>query len=174
MRAIAAASIVCVLAPALAFAQTIGRFRWQLHPYCNVVTLTVTLNSGVYTLDGFDDQCGAAQRASVAGTAFLNPDGSVGIGLAIVTAPSGAPLAKIAALPVTTWSFIEAPGIRHAGPMAQDVRAAFGLGENDTSIGYTDINGINMRAIQALIEEIAKLRARVAELETTHFPPLRQ
>lgn len=59
-------------------------------------------------------------------------------------------LRQLAGMPVTTWSFIDSPGVRHAGPMAQDFRAAFGLGENDTTIGYTDINGINMRAIQAL------------------------
>jgi hypothetical protein len=59
-------------------------------------------------------------------------------------------LRKLAAMPVDTWSFIAQPGIRHAGPVAQDFRAAFGLGTDDTTIGYTDINGINMRAIQAL------------------------
>ncbi len=56
--------------------------------------------------------------------------------------------------------------------MAQDFHAAFGLGENDVSISYVDINGINMRAIQALeqrtrdlIAEIAMLRARLAAVE---------
>jgi hypothetical protein len=96
------ALLVLTLYTAPAAAQTLGTFRWQLQPYCNVVTLTVTLNGGVYTLDGFDDQCGAGRRASVAGTAFLNPDGSIGIGLAIVTAPSGAPLHVDVALNLAT------------------------------------------------------------------------
>lgn len=97
-----AVGMLTLAAPSAALAQTIGTFRWHLQPYCNVVTLTVTLNGGVYTLDGFDDQCGAVQRASVAGTAFLNPDGSIGIGLAIVTAPSGAPLHVDVALNLAT------------------------------------------------------------------------
>ncbi len=74
-------------------------------------------------------------------------------------------LAKLVGLPVTTWSFIDDPSVRHAGPMAQDFHAAFGLGANDTSISYTDINGINMRAIQALTAQLAALRERIAQLE---------
>ena len=46
-----------------ALAQPIGTFQWQLQPYCNALTVTVVQSGGVYTLDGFDDQCGAAVRA---------------------------------------------------------------------------------------------------------------
>ncbi len=53
-------------------------------PYCNVVTVSVTESGGVYTLDGHDDQCGADTRAPATGTAVLNPDGTVEIGLLIV------------------------------------------------------------------------------------------
>ena len=44
-------------------AQSLGTFQWQLQPYCNLVTVTVTQNGGLYTLDGYDDQCGAPTRA---------------------------------------------------------------------------------------------------------------
>jgi hypothetical protein len=84
-----AAGLVCVTA-ADGAAQALGTFRWQLQPYCNVITLNVTGQGAVFTLDGFDDQCGASQRASVVGTAFFNPDGTVGIGLNAVLAPGGA------------------------------------------------------------------------------------
>ncbi len=43
----------------------------------------------VYTLDGYDDQCGAAQRAALVGLATPNPDGTIGFGLNIVTVPGG-------------------------------------------------------------------------------------
>jgi hypothetical protein len=84
-------AVVAVHASAtVASAQVIGTLRWQLLPFCNVVTLSVAAQPGaVFTLDGFDDQCGAGQRASVAGTAFLNPDGTVGIGLTTVLSPGG-------------------------------------------------------------------------------------
>lgn len=57
------ALVVCCLGlPWLAVpatAQPLGTFRWQLQPYCNVLTLNV-VQGGVYTLDGTDDRCGAS------------------------------------------------------------------------------------------------------------------
>ncbi len=72
-----------------AAAQPFGTFTWQLQPFCNRVTVSITQDGTAYTLDGFDDQCGAPQRAPLVGTAVVNPDGSVGLGLAIVTTPGG-------------------------------------------------------------------------------------
>jgi len=76
-----------------AAAQSLGTFRWQLQPFCNVVTVAVTQNGGVYRLEGTDNQCGGATQASVVGTAFLNPNGSIGLGFTVVTTPGAAPLA---------------------------------------------------------------------------------
>jgi Chaperone of endosialidase len=77
------------ITPARADAQPLGIFSWQLQPYCNIVTVTVTQNGSVYTLDGYDNQCGAATRASVTGVAFPNPDGTIGLGMTIVATPAG-------------------------------------------------------------------------------------
>lgn len=85
LRAVAGAVLVTLVAPNIASAQTIGTFRWQLQPYCNVITVTVTQVAGRYTVDGIDDQCGAPEQASVSGLAFVNPSGSVGFGLTIVS-----------------------------------------------------------------------------------------
>jgi hypothetical protein len=84
--------LACVAGPSFGEAQTLGAFRWQTQPYCNVLTLTVTQNGGQYHLDGTDDQCGAAKKAGVVGLGFPNPDGTVGFGLTVVTAPGGIPL----------------------------------------------------------------------------------
>lgn len=74
-------------------AQSLGTFRWQLQPYCNVLTLAVTQVGDVYRIEGTDDQCGAGPSlASVQGIAYLNPSGTVGLGLSLVTAPGGAPV----------------------------------------------------------------------------------
>jgi hypothetical protein len=70
---------------AAAEGQPLGTYRWQQEPYCNVITLNVVQSGGVYQVDGYDDQCGAGQRAAAIGTAFQNPDGSIGMGLVIVT-----------------------------------------------------------------------------------------
>ncbi len=88
------ACLLAIMVPALlaadATAQPLATLRWQLQPYCNVVTINVAAHGSIFTLDGFDDQCGASVRASVVGTAFLNPDGSIGMGLSTVIAPGGA------------------------------------------------------------------------------------
>jgi hypothetical protein len=86
-----------------AAAQAIGTFSWQLAPFCNVVTVNVTQNGAIYTLDGFDNQCGGANpRAPVVGSLTFNPNGSLGIGLAIVTAPSGVPVHVAATMFLST------------------------------------------------------------------------
>ncbi len=86
-------------APSPVAAQTIGTFKWQLQPYCNVVTLAVSQVGGVYRLEGTDDQCGnGADKASAMGTAFPNPDGTIGFGLTIVATPGGVPVHVDAAL----------------------------------------------------------------------------
>ena len=108
-------------------AQPVGTFRWQLRPYCDVITVTVTQVGSVYRLEGTTDFCGATQRGSVIGTAHPNPNGTIGIGLNIVTAPLGtaAPLSAEITLPSAsgTWTdgsasgdFVLTPGPGVGGP----------------------------------------------------------
>jgi hypothetical protein len=78
------AFIGIVLTSASAVAQPLGTFRWQLLPYCNVVTLNISQQGGIYTLDGTDDRCLAGQVASARGLAFLNPNGTIGFGVTMV------------------------------------------------------------------------------------------
>jgi hypothetical protein len=86
-----------------AAAQPLGTFRWQLQPYCNVLTVNVTQQAGIYTLDGTDDRCGAAQAASALGAAFLNPSGLVGFGFTVVL-PNGAPVHIEATIDISSLS----------------------------------------------------------------------
>lgn len=65
-------------------AQTLGVFRWQFAPYCNVVAVTVVQQGSGFSLSGHDERCGAATRSAVSGTAHLNPNGSIGMALTIV------------------------------------------------------------------------------------------
>lgn len=82
-------------------------------------------------------------------------------------------LARIAALPITTWRYKDAaPTDRHLGPVAQDFHAAFGLGRDNEHVAPTDMAGVALAAIQALDAEltqrdavIAALAARLAALE---------
>jgi hypothetical protein len=82
-------------------------------------------------------------------------------------------LAKVVALPVQTWNFrSQDTSIRHIGPMAQDFKAAFAVGESSTGISTVDADGVALAAIQGLNQKLeqtrtenAELRARLAELE---------
>lgn len=104
--AVVAAFAGMLSVPGVAHAQLSGTQSWQQQPYCNVIVATVTWNGMGYTVDGYDDQCGTAQRAPVVGTGTINPDGSTGLGLTVVTAPGGRPLHLEAVLGTTfsgTW-----------------------------------------------------------------------
>jgi hypothetical protein len=68
-------------------------------------------------------------------------------------------LDKVAALPVSEWSYIAERGVRHVGPMAQDFYAAFGVGEDNRHITSIDEDGVALAAIKALHAENARLHA---------------
>ena len=84
--------------PVAARGQSLGTFRWQLQPFCNVLAVDVTQQGMVYTIDGYDSQCGAGQRAPLVGLATPNPDGSIGLGLHLVTVPGGRGLCRTGVL----------------------------------------------------------------------------
>lgn len=126
-------------------AQSLGTYRWQLQPFCNIVTVQVTQVAGVYRLEGTDNQCGAETVAPVIGIAALNPTGSITLGLNHVTAPNGVPVHvnAVVTLPGAsgTWrdsagnsgSFVLTPGAGIAGP----VRPPAGIGA--TSIDSSQV-----------------------------------
>ena len=81
-------------------------------------------------------------------------------------------LAKLASMPVYQWQPKDGPNaqVRHFGPMAQDFRAAFGLGSDDISIGMQDADGVALAAIQGLHrlmrDKDAQLAAQSRSIET--------
>jgi len=149
--AILAVAALVVSVPA-ADAQPLGTFRWQQQPYCNILTLNVVQSGGIYQLDGYDDQCGApAPRASVVGIAFLNPSGTVGIGLTLVTTPGGTPVHLDATVSLTSVSgqwrdsaggtgpFVFTPGAGTAGSPRPVPRTVFPAG---LSAGGTTVSDV--------------------------------
>lgn len=148
-------------------------------------------NNAAFFIDHFNGAGGQARRLA------LNGDGSVlirsnitaantGVSMAagsgawsalsdrnvktaIVAADPAAVLDRLLAMPISEWSYIaQGEGIRHLGPMAQDFAAAFGLGENATTISSIDADGVALAAIQGLNAKLerenAALRTRVDSL----------
>ena len=74
-------------------------------------------------------------------------------------------LDKLSRLPVTEWQYKHNPDRRYIGPMAQDFRAAFGLGYDDKSISTLDSDGVMYAAIQGLVEELKDRDAEIGELK---------
>jgi hypothetical protein len=73
-----------------AAAQPLGTVRWQLVPFCNVVTFSVQQILSAFILVGADDQCGAPPPAAAVGTGVLQTDGSVRLGFTTI-GPNGVP-----------------------------------------------------------------------------------
>ena len=75
-------------------------------------------------------------------------------------------LAKVLALPVTTWNYKEDERRAiHLGPMAQDFYSAFGLGGTDKGIAPRNVAGVALVAIQGLNEQIEARDSRIESLE---------
>ena len=75
-------------------------------------------------------------------------------------------LASLAEVPITTWRYKgEDSSIHHMGPMSQDLYAAFGLGDSDTSITTVDADGVALAAIQGLYQIVQDLQAENADLK---------
>lgn len=81
---------------------------------------------------------------------------------AIEAVAPAALLERVSALPVYAWEYRADTGVKHLGPMAEDVHAAFGLGIGERSLAPGDVAGLAMAAAQALRTELAE---RDAELE---------
>ena len=73
-------------------------------------------------------------------------------------------LDKVAALPISRWSYKTEHGVRHVGPMAQDFYAAFKVGEDDKHITSIDEDGVALAAIKALHQDSVELHARTKAL----------
>ena len=82
-------------------------------------------------------------------------------------------LARLNEIPIETWSYkAQDDTIRHMGPMAQDFRAAFGLGSDDKHISTVDADGVALAAIQELYrmvlqenEQLQEMQAQLLELQ---------
>jgi len=70
-------------------------------------------------------------------------------------------LERLLRVPVSEWNYrSQDASIRHVGPVAEDFRAAFGVGESERMISTVDAQGVAFAAIQGLN---AKFDAAIAE-----------
>ncbi len=74
-------------------------------------------------------------------------------------------LERATALPLSSWSYkTDDPTVRHIGPMAQDFRAAFELGDDDRRIHMVDAFGVVLACVQALHAQLQERDAQISAL----------
>ncbi len=74
-------------------------------------------------------------------------------------------LEQLAALPMSTWRYkTEGSGQHHLGPVAEDFREIFGLGDG-AHISTVDASGIALAAIKGLHQQVKMRDTQIAELE---------
>ncbi|KRD21929.1 hypothetical protein ASE39_05905 [Acidovorax sp. Root267] len=88
-------------------------------------------------------------------------------------------LEKVLSLPLYHWRYKSSPTQeRHVGPMAEDFRKIFQLGQDDKSLAPGDLAGVTLGAVQELARKVTEreaditaIRARISLLEAQMATP---
>jgi|GEM_PF-2416114 len=76
-------------------------------------------------------------------------------------------LERLQKMPVSRWNMIgDSSKTPHLGPMAQDFKAAFGLGDSDKTINTADAQGVALTAIKGLAEVVQEKDAQIVALSS--------
>ncbi|MBV7461974.1 MULTISPECIES: tail fiber domain-containing protein [unclassified Acidovorax] len=119
-----------------------------------------------------------AANGNLAITGTLSTGSSRTLKTGIEPVNGAALLEKVLALPLYHWRYKSSPTQeRHVGPMAEDFRKIFQLGQDDKSLAPGDLAGVTLGAVQALARkvnereaDIAAIRARISLLEAQMAP----
>jgi len=101
---------------------------------------------------------------TIAGTLVQGSDRGIKENFASVNPKSI--LAKVASLPISLWNYkADNDKTQHVGPMAQDFKRLFGVGQDDKTIATVDASGIALAAIQGLHALVKEKDAEIARLK---------
>lgn len=164
LRFVFAALCFTLSAASSASAQVFGTFAWQMQPYCNIISLTLSSSPAGFVLEGTDNQCGAVDKASALGVASFNANGLVNLNFTIVTAPSGRPVHVAAVVnPGTgsgTWTdnggntgvfALGAPGSGSPRPLPTTSIGVASITSAEIAPGAVGASDINAAEVQARV-----------------------
>jgi trimeric autotransporter adhesin len=101
---------------------------------------------------------------TIAGTLVQGSDRGIKENFASVNPKSI--LAKVASLPISLWNYkADDNKTQHVGPMAQDFKRLFGVGQDDKTIATVDASGVALAAIQGLHALVKEKDAEIARLK---------
>jgi len=105
-------------------------------------------------------------NGAIRATGTINSDSDRNAKTDFTPVDTAAVLEHVINLPIQRWRFkAESSEIKHVGPMAQDFRAAFGLGDGATSIATVDADGVALAAIQGLNKIVREKDVEIQELK---------
>ena len=145
-----------------------GDTTWTISNTGDIITFNMIGSGGQETtfrerLDGNGGKATFDVQGSVKGTKFINSS-SRELKTNFSPIDSRVVLAKLSALPVTSWNYkSDKLERRHYGPVAEDFQAAFGLGDGKT-ISTIDQAGVAFAAIKGLHELVVERDAEIDEL----------
>lgn len=105
-------------------------------------------------------------NGNILATGAIIPNSDVNAKADFAPVDTAAILKRVVEMPIQQWRFkTEDAGVKHLGPMAQDFRAAFGLGEVPTAIATVDADGVALAAIQGLHGIVREKEAEIEQLK---------
>jgi hypothetical protein len=127
---------------------------------------TVKIDGELDTSATLNTQNINAQRLNVQSCIGCNPPSDRNLKSNFSTVSPRFILQRLSSVPIQTWNYnFESRNVRHLGPVAQDFRAAFGLGDGDKTINTVDANGVAFAAIQGLYQMIQEKDRKIDQLE---------
>ncbi len=147
-----------------------GAFVWSDSTGPSGISSSASNQFDVRATNGFTFQTNTGtsfstgcQIAAGGGAWTCTSDRNVKRGFAPVSADSV--LAALVRMPITTWSYKSDPNrVRHIGPMAQDFKSAFGVGNDPRSIGLLDEGGVALAGIKGLYDKLQRQQAQIEAL----------
>jgi hypothetical protein len=155
--------VVLFAAAASSGAQSLGTFRWRLADFCSVLNLNVVQQGAVYTLDGFEEQCGGNPSLPVSGVAVPQANGTIMIGLTTIM-PFGFGLHTEISISPSGFNGTWRDNANQSGQLVFNPGTGPFLGGPRISPIHPD-PGVSGQLVESLQAEIAALRARLAHLE---------
>jgi hypothetical protein len=121
-----------------------------------IITLVGTIASPLWRIDS---------SGNVTATSF-NPTSSRALKEGFTAIDPRQVLEQVVAMPISEWRYKkDVTSSRHLGPVAEDFRAAFGLGADGQHISVTDLGGVSLAAIQGLDQALGEKDQRIRALE---------
>jgi hypothetical protein len=121
-----------------------------------IITLVGTIGAPLWRMDS---------SGNVTATSF-NPTSSRALKEGFTAIDPKQVLDQVVAMPISEWKYKkDVTASRHLGPVAEDFRAAFGLGADGQHISVTDLGGVSLAAIQGLDQVVQEKDRQIQDLK---------